>query len=412
MNSPPSSAGPQWLARRDNAIVAGIAIAASVVILTYAATEASKLARLNDFYREAWPSYRALGHAHLLTFFRTAPSYVGSLVLRAPFALIGGALGGSARAAYFAAALPCVLAVAAFATWLAAQPRSGNRITWASRLGPVACLLANPIVIIALLGGHPEELLGAVLCVAAVVLAVKGRAELAALAMGLAVVNKAWAVVAVPVLLVALPHARMRAALIIGGIAATLLPLIALESGGISAGTVSLRSGVIFNPPQLMWWFGAHSWTVEHARLVLVSLAFSCAALWWTRIRHSRAAMTDALLLLALVMLLRAALDPWNNLYYHIPFLLALIAFEIRAGRMPVVTVVFSLVLLVVVPVNGVPHMSHDLRAAAYAAVALPTIGFLTWRLLFRANRSQFTSPARGLGFSVAPLRADEAQAG
>jgi hypothetical protein len=96
--------------------------------------------------------------------------------------------------------------------------------------------------------------------------------------------------------------------------------------------------------------------------------------------------MPDALLLLALVLLLRAALDPWNNLYYHVPFLFALIAYEVRSGRMPLLTVCYSLLLLTFVPVKGVPHMPPDAHAAAYAVIVLPTIGWLAARLFLPAG--------------------------
>src|SRR5436305_13299318 len=97
--------------------------------------------------------------------------------------------------------------------------------------------------------------------------------------------------------------------------------------------------------------------------------AVVCAAIWF-RPRRARpsgpTATSDALLLLALVLLFRAALDPWNNLYYHIPFLFALMAYEVRAGRVPLLTVGCSLLLTFIVPVKGIPHMSNDLRAAVY----------------------------------------------
>jgi hypothetical protein len=41
----------------------------------------------------------------------------------------------------------------------------------------------------------------------------------------------------------------------------------------------------------------------------------------------------DPLALLALLMLVRCALDPWDHAYYHAPFLAALIAWEVLQAR-------------------------------------------------------------------------------
>ena len=80
-----------------------------------------------------------LTHGHLLAFVRQGPTYVGSLVLRAPFAMIPMIWGGGTRAVFFASALPCMFALAVFCIWLAAQPRRRGRVRPASRLSPLFC---------------------------------------------------------------------------------------------------------------------------------------------------------------------------------------------------------------------------------------------------------------------------------
>jgi hypothetical protein len=249
----------------------------------------------------------------------------------------------------------------------------------------IVCCIGNPIVLIVLFGGHPEELLGAVLCIAAVMLAVKGRAEWAGALVGLAVANKPWALVAVPVVVAALPARRGRALLLATAIAgAVLVPRAAAGSHGLSAAANGAEVGVIFNPPQLLWWVGHHSWIVGEARPLIVLAALLLSALWWcARRRPPRtppASAPDALLLLALVFLVRAALDPWNNLWYHIPFLFALLAFEVRAGRTPLLMAGYTMALLIVVPVGAVP-MSPDVRAAVYAGIVLPMVAGLCVKL-------------------------------
>jgi hypothetical protein len=367
-------------------IVAALGLATSVVVLLYAANGRIELVKFNDFYREAWPAYAALGHGHVLEFLKLGPIYVGSLVLRAPFALIASALGGGRRAVYVASALPCMIAATALCTWLAAQPRRRGGIGWASRVVPIVCCVINPVVLVALFGGHPEEVLGAALCVGAVILAVKERAGWAGVLVGLAVANKTWAVVAVPVVIAAMPASRRRALLVAGLAAgAVLLPIaIATHQHGVSANVASTQIGTIFNPSQLLWWFGPHSWLANHAREVIVFAAIGCAALWNVRQVGDRDAsdkLPDALLLLALVFLLRAALDPWDNLYYHVPFLFALVAYEVSAGRPPILTVFYTVALNIVATINGVPHMSADLRSALYAMTVVPTIAWFAMRL-------------------------------
>lgn len=370
--------------RRADAIVALIATAAGVAMTAAAANPAAGLGRLNDFYHEAAPSYLALIHGHLLGFASLTPAYGGSLFLRAPFAVAPALWGGSMRMVYFASALPCTLAAVGFCVWLAAQPRRTG-VSWAARIVAIVCCIGNPIVLIVLFGGHPEELLGAVLCIAAVMLATNGRAEWAGVLVGLAVANKPWALVAVPVVVVALPARRGRALLIAAGVAgAVLLPRAAAGPHGLSAAANGADVGAIFNPPQLLWWFGHRSWIAGEARPLIVLASLLLTVLWWVARRRpsqpTPARAPDALLLLALVFLMRAALDPWNNLWYHIPFLFALLAWEVRAGRTPLVMAAYTVALLIVVPVGAVP-MSLDLRAAVYAAIVLPMLAVLAAKL-------------------------------
>jgi hypothetical protein len=71
---------------------------------------------------------------------------------------------------------------------------------------------------------------------------------------------------------------------------------------------------------------------IPHALIVIVAVALG-VALW---VRLPRPSLDQALGLLALVLLLRCTLDPWNNLYYHVPFLLALFARDaVAAPRRP-----------------------------------------------------------------------------
>src|ERR1039458_7225795 len=152
----------------------------------------------NDYEIEAKPAFDALTHGHVLAFLRLVPAYGGSLVERAPLALLPGLWGGGQLAVYRMVALPCLLAAAALGVWLVAQIRrpAGQRSSAHSTLAKAIVLgicVVNPLTLQALELGHPEELLGAVLCVAAVLLAARDRPVWAGLALGLAIANKEWA---------------------------------------------------------------------------------------------------------------------------------------------------------------------------------------------------------------------------
>ena len=88
----------------------------------------------NDYDTEARPSFEALLHGHLIEFLRLAPAYGGSLIERAPFALLPGLCGGGALAVYRMVALPCLLAAAVLGVWLVARMRSEGRSTIARAL--------------------------------------------------------------------------------------------------------------------------------------------------------------------------------------------------------------------------------------------------------------------------------------
>ncbi|HEY1451207.1 MAG TPA: hypothetical protein VGF47_09650, partial [Solirubrobacteraceae bacterium] len=121
----------------------------------------------NDYDNEVRPAFDALLHGQLEQFLRLAPAYGGSLVERAPFALIPQLWGGGELAVYRFVAVPCLLASALLGVWLIARMRTESRSPMHRAVALAVCV-ANPITLDALEVGHPEELLGACLCVAAV----------------------------------------------------------------------------------------------------------------------------------------------------------------------------------------------------------------------------------------------------
>jgi hypothetical protein len=350
----------------------------------------------SDYETESRPAFEALAHGHVSAFLRLVPAYGGSLVERAPFALIPGLWGGGELAVYRAVAVPCLLAGGLLGVWLVARMRAEGRPR-PVRLLALAICVVNPITVRALEVGHPEELLGASLCVAALVLAGDRRPLWAGLALGLAIANKEWALLAAGPVLLALPPRRRLAclALAIATAGAALAPLILTQSGGFVAATRASATpvGVIFHPSQIWWFLGHHvpythgplappqpgdrvgpGWTsaICHPLILLVGVAIS-GALWLRERRHGPTARSSALLAFTLLMLLRCLLDTWDTAYYTLPFLFAVLAWELsdplrRAPILAACCTVLAYVNFLWLPAYG----SADLQAALFLAWTLP----------------------------------------
>jgi Glycosyltransferase family 87 len=384
----------------------------------------------NDYELEARPAFEALAHGHVLSFLRLAPAYGGSLVERAPFALAPGLWGGGQLAVYRMVALPCLLAGAVFAVWLVAHMRTQGHAKLARSVALGLCV-ANPLTIKALELGHPEELLGACLCVTAVLLAGRDRPLWAGVLLGLAIANKEWALLAIGPVLIALPAKRRLLCLIGAGGTATvvLAPLMLAGSGGFaaSAGATVSTSSTIFQPMQVFWFLGHHSsravhllgaakrdfrlapaWIgpISHPLVIAVALPLT-GMLWRGRRRREIISTSDgasqprsggpanALLLLALLLLLRCMLDTWDNVYYPLPFVFALLVWEIGAFKRPPVLALSSTVL-VWINVWLSMHFSADAQAAFFLTWSLPLAVALSLRLY--APGSKFSVRSRQLG--------------
>lgn len=267
-----------------------------------------------------------------------------SLILRVPFAAVARALGGGELWQYRAGALPCTLALAGVAAAVADQLRRRG-VRDGAGVAVALLVVVNPASWQALQLGHPEELLGAALCAAAMLAALGGRPVAAGITLGLAVATKQWALVAVaPVTLAAVgPRAPLKVVLLAGGVAGGFYAIMLVgdpaefvrlnrRAASLPAiGTANLIHAVL--EPLGLVHIAPGTSTYELPRILgaalhpAVVLASVPLALWH---RRSRAATHPSswLHLLALALLVRCAFDPGDWVYYHVPMLTALAAAE------------------------------------------------------------------------------------
>jgi hypothetical protein len=358
---------------------------------------------------------RSLVHGHLADFFQTAPIEGPSLLLRSPFALMAWLWGGSDMAVYRMVAVPGLLAgvVLAVTLW-ELRRRRYPEARWS--LLVVALVAGNPLLLPALEIGHPEEMLGVALCVGAVLAALHKRPWLAAVLLGLALGNKAWAVLAVGPVLLALDRRRWSVLALASGIAVVFVaPFLLAEA---SRGAVTSAGGTdgVFQPWQVWWPLGEHghaihgffgmakegyrvapSW-IAHVTHPLIAFLVVPATLLWRRRHGAGPASADVLLLLALLFLARCVLDAANNSYYHLPFLIALAAWEaLQRERPPVLSLAAAgLVWLTVQKLPG--FISPDAQCAVYLAWTLPALAVLAYASFRRPRAaSRRTTPRASL---------------
>ena len=372
----------------------------------------------SDYETEAAPAFAALVHGNVDLFLRLAPAYGGSFVERAPFALVPSLWGGGALAVYRAVAVPCLLAGAMLGVWLVARMRRAGAPRGARALTLALCV-ANPLALNALEIGHPEELLGACLCIAAVLLAASDRPLWAGLALGLAIANKEWALLAAaPTLLALAPRRRAACAGCATAVAAAVLaPLALVHSGGFVAATRASAAppSTIFHQDQLWWFFGHHAapgaassatavgervgpaWAsvISHPLILLVGLAIGAALYAVERRRGRPTSVRAALLALALGLLLRCVLDTWDTPYYMLPFLLALLTWEVYAARARLPLIAGSATALGSVTLLWLPgRATADVQTLVFLGWTLPLAGALAVLLVASIARPRRRSPA------------------
>jgi hypothetical protein len=364
-------------------------------------------ASVGDYGHDAGPALDALAAGNLHRFLVEQPLMgLVSVVVRLPFVLVAKLAGAGELVRYRAGALPCLAATAALGIGLirlrGLRPRTALLVP--------ALAMVTPASLLALRWGHPEELLGGVLCVAAVLLADR-RALWAGVALGLAIATKQWAILAVaPVLLAAHPGRRLRLLAAAIGVAELFtVPLFAANPSAFTHTTSEAAASAAYTNPESLWFLVSHPYhfvqgpasytfyvipsTVEHlSHPLIVLLPAILALVVWRR-------RCDPLALLALVLLARCVLDPVDNEYYHAPFLLALLAYETMARRrlpqIPFLTLFSAAGLWLTFSVlqghGASPALTNAVYLAWTGAVALrllPAAGLfprVAWRERFRS---------------------------
>jgi len=311
-----------------------------------------------DYRFDAQPALTALLHGNLHAFALARPAMGDlSLLVRAPFAELAYRGDATTLSVYRWGALPCVLSVALLGLWLARIARSRG-VGLVGQLLIVALSVLNPLTSSAIALGHPEELLTASLCIGALVAALKQRAVLTIVLLGLALACKQWSVVTILPTLFALERGRFRA--LVGALAVAALVTVPEVVGSPST---YLRNQLFLAHEHMTessvwsWWWpfgsnGTRYVLIEGARVPvtlhrfprallaslhsLIIILDAVIAVVIAKVRGLPLRRDDAFALMAVVLLLRCALDNQTMPYYHAPLFLDLLAWDaLTAKRLP-----------------------------------------------------------------------------
>jgi hypothetical protein len=382
-----------------------VTVLAGVTILSFALAFAN--GSVGDYPRDAGPTMDALLRGDLGGAFASHPIMGAfSLLVRLPFAAFASALGGDQLAIYRFGCIPCLLALGLVGLAIARE-MARRGVAAPACVASAALCIANPLTWEALRLGHPEELLGTALVVAAVLAALRANALAAGVALGLALATKQWAVIAVLPVLAAAPRQRLRLGLVAAALALALtVPVLATNSGGFyTANRQAGWSGERVYPFNALWPVAptedriisvGGERSVVTVRTVptavaqtlhplIVVLALPLTGIWLLRRRRFEA--EDVFMLLALAFLLRCLLDPVDNVYYHLPFATSLLAWEgLRRRTMPMFAALTALGVWFAIR-KATMFSELEIRNALYLAATMPFAVWLTSRLVGGGRR-------------------------
>ncbi|MCK9248656.1 MAG: hypothetical protein M0P31_06730 [Solirubrobacteraceae bacterium] len=398
------------------AVLAGVLLGLAVLV-----TQGLRDFAFNDYESEAKPAIDRLLAGDLSGFLSVLPGYGGAVILQAPFAPLGNLVGPDHDLwTWRALAVPGLASLAVLGGWLGlrvGRARPGRR---GAVTGGLTALLVtgSPFAMLALDTGHPEELLVTAMAVGGVLLAAGGRVTVGAGVVALAAVAKPWAVIAMPVVLLAAEDRRQLArAVVVAGIAglALLAPILAANGGDRAAGMTHASTSGIFKPTNVFWFFGTENpdWSadgnvrssafgaaqavwaqrlepawaarVSHPLIVLFAGAVALAFAWLRRRDAIAVRRQDLLLLLAAACWWRCLLDTWNVHYYALGAIVALAAWEAHRRRFPVAALLVTLAAWVTFEIFPGSMITPDGQTALYLAWGVPLGLWLVARALWPA---------------------------
>jgi len=342
------------------------------------------------------PAITALLHGDLAGMAHQQPVIgLTSILWRAPFVALASIFSSRMMLGYQFGVFACALVVGWLGVVVAGKAHARGQ-PWPVALGAVTLMVLSPLTIGARLGGHPEELLAGALCVGAVLAALDDRPVLAGALLGVALGTKQWTPVAVVPVFIACRAGRLRMLAVAAAVGAPLALALPLADPAAFSSAAKLI-GNLNEVSMLSWWFPfsvSHTVTVQviggpaTATSHLLPFGLTRTKVFWLipavavlvgwcfqRSRTDRDP-ADALGLLALLVLLRCTLDPSNVSYYHVPFVIALLAWETITRRgLPLIS------LLTIAGIWGLEYHVFTTTPLVLGYVTM-TIGLTTYLAL------------------------------
>jgi hypothetical protein len=326
--------------------------------LVFSVRAALSATSAGDYPVDANPALSALLRGDLHAFGLARPAMGDlSLLVRAPFAALAYLGDPTTLSIYRWGVLPCVLSVALLGLWLASIARSRG-VSLAGQLLIVALSVLNPLTSSAISLGHPEELMTASLCVGALVAAVKQRSVLTLVLLALALACKQWTVVTILPILLALERDRMRT--LVGALAlaaVVTVPEVVGSPATYLRNQLTLAHERLSEASMWSWWWPLGSHETRHVLIggattpvtlnsfpraliaslhSLIIILDAVIALVVAKARGLPLRRDDAFALMAVVLLLRCALDNETMPYYYAALFLDLLAWDaLTCARVP-----------------------------------------------------------------------------